>query len=295
MTHIHDRTRFTMAMIGLTAVAALTLPVSVHGQLLDNFDARNDDGWTHVDLLKGRAGGPTIYDARSGEYLIASTGPIPPQSDYVYTIAYWTASVGDPMYSDGYLRSKVRANNSSTHMPILMRLEPELVNCYAFGVNQYLDIVAILRVDAGDVITLETVAFVFDPGRDYNLEAGARGPYLSVKVWAVGEPEPEDPQVTLYDATYAVGAVGLAVSYIPGGPAGVLSGYFDDVCFASIGDLNCDGDIDALDIEPFIIALFEPGQYASQYPECEVMLGDINGDDDVDALDIEPFLDLLFP
>ena len=61
------------------------------------------------------------------------------------------------------------------------------------------------------------------------------------------------------------------------------------------GDLNCDDEINALDIEPFLVALFDPGQYPIQYPTCDINLGDINGDGDINALDIEPFLELLFP
>ena len=62
-----------------------------------------------------------------------------------------------------------------------------------------------------------------------------------------------------------------------------------------LGDLNCDGTVDALDIEPFLVALFDPAGYPIQYPECDINLGDINGDGDVNALDIEGFLNLLFP
>ena len=61
------------------------------------------------------------------------------------------------------------------------------------------------------------------------------------------------------------------------------------------GDLNCDGSVDARDIEGFLLALFEPVEYASQYPDCDADLADLNFDGAVDALDIEPFLDLLFP
>ena len=45
-----------------------------------------------------------------------------------------------------------------------------------------------------------------------------------------------------------------------------------------LGDLNCDGVIDALDIEPFLVALFEPESYGGQYPDCDINLADINGD-----------------
>ena len=63
----------------------------------------------------------------------------------------------------------------------------------------------------------------------------------------------------------------------------------------AIGDVNCDGDINALDIEAFLVALFEPENYAGRYPDCDINLADINGDGSIDALDIEHFLNLLFP
>ena len=60
------------------------------------------------------------------------------------------------------------------------------------------------------------------------------------------------------------------------------------------GDLNCDGSIDAFDIEPFILALFEPATYEVLFPDCDITLGDLNRDGEVNAFDIEPFLDVLF-
>ena len=53
--------------------------------------------------------------------------------------------------------------------------------------------------------------------------------------------------------------------------------------------------MNAGDIEPFLVALFEPESYAAKYPNCDINLGDINGDGSIDALDIEPFIGLLFP
>jgi hypothetical protein len=61
----------------------------------------------------------------------------------------------------------------------------------------------------------------------------------------------------------------------------------------SRGDMNCDGAIDAFDIEPFILALTDPNGYAAAYPGCDRNLADINGDAAVDAFDIEPFVALL--
>jgi hypothetical protein len=51
-------------------------------------------------------------------------------------------------------------------------------------------------------------------------------------------------------------------------------------------DLNCDGVVDAFDIEPFISVLLG-GQ------GCSGCAGDANGDGSVDAFDIEPFIDCL--
>ncbi len=59
------------------------------------------------------------------------------------------------------------------------------------------------------------------------------------------------------------------------------------------GDLNCDGDINAFDIDPFVLALTDPAAYAAAFPTCDYMLADINGDGAVNAFDIDPFVALL--
>ena len=61
------------------------------------------------------------------------------------------------------------------------------------------------------------------------------------------------------------------------------------------GDVNCDGSIDGFDIEPFLLALFDPDEYAIQFPDCDINTADINEDGSINAFDIEPFLELLFP
>lgn len=71
--------------------------------------------------------------------------------------------------------------------------------------------------------------------------------------------------------------------------------FVDDSPPGRLGDLNCDGSIDALDIEPFLVALFEPENYPQRFPDCDINLADINGDGEINALDIEPFLGVLFP
>jgi hypothetical protein len=59
------------------------------------------------------------------------------------------------------------------------------------------------------------------------------------------------------------------------------------------GDMNCDGQFDACDVQAFVQAVVDPGEYAAQYPGCDVLLADVNGDGAVDLLDVAPFVDLL--
>ena len=54
-------------------------------------------------------------------------------------------------------------------------------------------------------------------------------------------------------------------------------------------DMNCDGDVNAFDIEPFLDLLFNGGT------PCDTCTGDANADGNIDAFDIEPFLECLFP
>ena len=59
------------------------------------------------------------------------------------------------------------------------------------------------------------------------------------------------------------------------------------------GDLNCDGSINSLDIDPFVLALTDPAGYAGSFPDCDAILADCNDDGSINSLDIDPFVDLL--
>ena len=54
-------------------------------------------------------------------------------------------------------------------------------------------------------------------------------------------------------------------------------------------DMDCDGDINAFDIEPFLGLLFDPNA-----KPCDTCTGDADRNGTVDAFDIEPFLECLF-
>ncbi|MFH1746780.1 MAG: dockerin type I domain-containing protein [Planctomycetota bacterium] len=60
-----------------------------------------------------------------------------------------------------------------------------------------------------------------------------------------------------------------------------------------VGDLNCDGLINAYDIDGFICALSPGCDYAGDYPDCDSALADCNRDGGVNAYDIDAFIALL--
>ncbi len=61
------------------------------------------------------------------------------------------------------------------------------------------------------------------------------------------------------------------------------------------GDLNCDGVVDAFDIEPFVSAVIDPAAYEARWPGCDRLLADMNDDGVISAFDIEPFARLMTP
>jgi hypothetical protein len=62
---------------------------------------------------------------------------------------------------------------------------------------------------------------------------------------------------------------------------------------ALAGDLNCDRRVDFGDINPFIAALANSGEYGALFPNCRWLNADCNGDSVVDVGDVNPFVALI--
>ncbi|MCG3126640.1 MAG: hypothetical protein CHACPFDD_01491 [Phycisphaerae bacterium] len=60
-----------------------------------------------------------------------------------------------------------------------------------------------------------------------------------------------------------------------------------------VGDMNCDGAVDGFDVDPFVLAMINPVEYANQYPACDITHGDVNGDGSINGFDVDGFVDLL--
>ena len=59
------------------------------------------------------------------------------------------------------------------------------------------------------------------------------------------------------------------------------------------GDVNCDGAVNFGDIDPFVMAITNPGGYVIEYPDCDSILADCNGDGLVNNGDIDPFVAII--
>ncbi len=59
------------------------------------------------------------------------------------------------------------------------------------------------------------------------------------------------------------------------------------------GDMNCDGDVDFGDINPFVDALTDPAAYEADYPDCDINNADVSANGSVGFDDINPFVALL--
>lgn len=70
---------------------------------------------------------------------------------------------------------------------------------------------------------------------------------------------------------------------------------FTGVGCPTLGNLNCDCELDLLDVDAFVLALLDPAGYAIAYPGCDILRGDMQPDGNVDGLDVRGFLVLLIP
>jgi hypothetical protein len=77
-------------------------------------------------------------------------------------------------------------------------------------------------------------------------------------------------------------------------PGGAATWQFTVVSVDRPGDMNCDGLIDFFDVDGFVLSLFDPAQYAVQFPACDIAHADLDDSGSVDFFDIDPFVELLF-
>ena len=73
----------------------------------------------------------------------------------------------------------------------------------------------------------------------------------------------------------------------------LLSLVVDEHCAFMVGDMDCDGDVDFDDIDPFVLALGGQAGYEAQYPACNWLNADCDASGGVDFDDIDAFVALI--
>ena len=222
-----------LVTILVTQAFSQTIPI-------DDFN----DGWSMIDSTVGRPYGPGVFEVRSGAYHLGTTGDVPvgtPGGGFVISTLNESS---DPLFSDGFLRTKVRADTEGTLVSLMLRLSGTLetgLSTYQFqggpGSNgpfspSGFGVVKFERNRGTRFIRLVDSNLTFDTNQWYNVEAGAVGNEMSMKVWRDGEPEPESPQLMFSDSTLSTGTFGVGPSISPAHPKQAqVSATFDDLSF----------------------------------------------------------------
>jgi len=247
---INNKTTIVFSqLVSFAAVLVLVSSVQAGPVLIDDFNDGNDSGWSHSVNPPPANGGPGIFDASSGEYRLATTNDVAP-GGVGGVASIWDNSAA-PMYSEGYLRAKVRVETEGTTVSLLLRTQAGPFRGYAFsatsvgadnpatvGAGEDFGIFGIQLLDQvtnPDLVFLSSSVAEFRAGEDWMMEAGAVGDQLSLKVWKVGDLEPAVPQMTATDNTFTAGEFGLTAEILSavGSPV-QTNAYFDDVYFTAI-------------------------------------------------------------
>ncbi len=249
--------------------------------VLDDFNDGALDGW---NLFLGSPAFGTITPV-GGRMLIRSFGAIAPATCVRSLAASFNSSYGDPAdLANGAFRFQFQAKNATTAGSLMIRDGADLgADGYAFTVDAAAQRISIRIADPEQCLfpPLVEAPFPVVVGADYQVEAVADGPNLSMKVWAVGASQPGSPQLTAVDDTFAEGGLFLSASLL-GGVGGQIDGTFDNLLFkplapSVLGDLNGDQAVDGADLAMLL------GEWGASCKDCPA---DLDGDGLIDAADL---------
>ena len=236
------KTKATRAWgVSLLLVTILATHAFCQTILIDNFNDGFNDGWSTIDSTVGRPYGPGVFEVRSDAYHL-ETADIVPAGGVSFLISTLDKS-SEPVFSDGLLRTRVRAETEGTLVSLALRFSGSI----STGLSTYLfqggpgssgpfrpsgfGVVKFERSRATRFIRLEDANLTFDSNTWYNIEAGAIGNALSMKVWRDGDVEPESPQLMFTDSTLSTGAFGVETDIPREFLPGQVSATFDDLSF----------------------------------------------------------------
>ena len=207
---------------------------------IDNFDDRNDIGWTRLDGTEEGFGGPGYHDASTGAYRLTTTEEVPPGLPSAsYLMSMWDESTA-PEFSNGFVRAKVRVDTPGCLAAIGFRFSEDVSGGHGYLFFGHTGSFTFNRLEnsrATSIVSLG-LGLKMGLGEEWWIEAGGVGDQLSMKVWQVGTPEPELPQLTIVDSTFTSGRIELETNILwPGHPvAARVDATFDDIYFTPIDD-----------------------------------------------------------
>jgi hypothetical protein len=217
---------FGLAMAGLLVVAGPAMAVTI-----EDWSSGTDAAWTRVDLLAEYGLGGTSYEVSDGQYHMTSNYPLPPLSSLVGAASVFNDSLFDPdAYAEGFLTTTFTIHNLNSCVFVPMRADTASLDFISFFAENDPGSVGITVFQGFEYVNGASAPFDIQEETEYFLTAGAVESQLSIKVWPVGSPEPESPQVTLIDGTYTNGQIGLGV-YNQVDHGGTIAGSFGAVSF----------------------------------------------------------------
>ena len=281
LSSVFTRRSARLVMLGL-AVVAMTLGLSIgtgHATTIwfDDFsDGNAEDGNPETWVPNPAPALAGDYNATSGDYIFTPPNGIPDTGEEAMA-----ASIESETFEGVSVRTRTRTVLTG-NVGISGRLQFATVSGY-IGV-----------IDAGGTLFLDRiVGGVVDPefelqqgtelsaSEDVVIQLDAFGSTISLSAWRPGDPQPEVPQLSGTDSAFTSGTAGLVFVE----DEDFASGEFRWATAASAriinGDVNFDGDVNGLDVDPFVAAVLG-GSYDAP--------ADMNGDGAVDGLDVDPFV-----
>ena len=210
------------AALGQAAFERLTSPYLID----EDFGSLPSSGLpfatTYFDSNVGQPWGPGVVTHENGTLRFQTTGEIPPHSpperqlETGLMALTWDESEA---FTDGYLRATLRAETESDANLVLRGNLGDLSGYLFTGVGKrgQFEMHCFCGDESGLLGTITSPAF--EIGVDYHMEASAVSDKLTMKVWRVGEEEPDLPQLTVFNDRLTDGVVALAPASSPAGAA----------------------------------------------------------------------------
>ncbi|NLG42755.1 MAG: PEP-CTERM sorting domain-containing protein [Phycisphaerae bacterium] len=224
--HLSQAWRTTLAFAALLVVAHPATAATI-----EDWSSGTDAAWTRVDLLELYGLGGTSYTISGGQYHMTSNYPLPPVPYLLGSASVFSESLLDPdAYASGYLTTRFTIHNANSCVFVPMRADVSQMDFISFFAENASNSIGMTVFDNFEYVNGASASFTIEEEVEYYLTAGAVGTELSIKVWPVGSPEPASPQVTLIDATFTSGQIGLG-AYNREGMGGTMAASFGEVSF----------------------------------------------------------------